>query len=318
MDGALPDAEGAVRAAHPPAFPAAWYMLAGAREVRPGRVLARSLHGHEIVLWRDASGAVRAMDGHCAHMGCHLKHGTVTPDGLRCALHHRVIGADGAFSAGGLRQRLWPVREHLGAVFVRAGRTDAPLPQPSLAASGPVVTRFLGRFTFDVPWHALIANGFDMEHLASVHRRALQAPARVETEDGWFRLSYRSRVTGRSLSDRVMKALSGNDIGATMTSVGGPLMLVESDVARPSFSILSMLPRPGGGTEITALIGQRSGRLDGPRLRLAGWLFKRFFQADVAIFDGLDWHLPARAANKADGDTARLWQYFCGLDAADG
>lgn len=309
--------------AHPPAVPVNWYMLAGSAELRPGRIITRSIAGREIVLTRFAEGGVRAFAARCAHMGCHLRHGRAEAAGLRCALHHRLIAPDGAFvgpdgrPSARLTQPSLPVREHLGGVFVWLGPAGAEteLPLPEIATQGPVMSRYVGRFDFAVPWYGLIANGFDMEHLASVHRRALREPPVIDTSvPGRFALSYRSRVIGGAPSDRLMKWLSGDSIRATMTSVNGSMMLVQSAVARPSFGLLSMLPDGRGGTQVQALFGAEGNArhpLDALRLSVTSWLFKRFFASDMAIFADLGWHPPAHRLAPADGWTQALYAFFC-------
>ena len=40
-----------------------WYVLAGSREVRPGRAFGRPVAGREVVAWRTADGALHAGPG---------------------------------------------------------------------------------------------------------------------------------------------------------------------------------------------------------------------------------------------------------------
>jgi len=326
MDGAL-HTDPVVHTQTPPAMPANWYMLAGCTELRAGRLLVRDLNGQDYVLFRSAkTGQVTVFEAHCAHMGCHLKHATPDGDGIRCALHNRLIAADGAFlgpdgaPSPTLRQRIVPVQEHLGGIFVWIGaatRTEGDLPpllSPRLMQSGLAMGRFVGSFRMRQPWYALVANGFDMEHLHSVHRRALREEVEIEDRGPHFSIAYLSRVTGTALSDRVMKWLSGDHIRAKMTALNGSLMLVESEVGRPSFFYLSMGPDHAGGTVIRALVGSGgdlSRPLDALRLRVTSWLFRRFFASDQQIFDGLDWHPPDPVLTKTDGDTQRMYRYFC-------
>ncbi|MHA6264888.1 Rieske 2Fe-2S domain-containing protein [Arenibacterium sp. CAU 1754] len=308
----------------PPALPVNWYMLAGSREVRRGRVITRSLFGQEYVLYRSpATGQVTVFAAHCAHMGCHLKHATPQEDGLRCALHHRLIGFDGAFTtpdgrkSAQLVQPRLTAREHMGGVFVWIGPrgSETPLPEPAIAGNGPVMARYVGQFEFDTSWYSLMANGLDMEHLSAVHGRVLREDPVIETGiPGRFRISYLTRVIGTSLSDRVVKWLSGDHIRASMMAVNGSMMLVESDVARPSFVILSVVPRGDGGTIARALMGSTGEiqkPLDALRMRVTSWLFKRFFEADFGIFDGLDWHPPEAALTRPDTYSQSLYRYFC-------
>ena len=81
----------------PPSVPENWYLLAPSAKVRPGAVLSTSVGGTEIVLMRSPAKTLTAYAAHCAHMGCHLRHAEVEAQGLRCALHRRLIRADGVF-----------------------------------------------------------------------------------------------------------------------------------------------------------------------------------------------------------------------------
>lgn len=306
----------------PPAQPENWYLLAASHEVRPGRVFAGSVGTTEIVLMRSGSGKVTAFAAHCAHMGCHLRHASVEPQGLRCALHRRLIGADGVFAGAQTRrlvQRSYPVVEDFGAIFVWLGQGPAPdLPRPRLAPGEAFAARPAGVYETATDWVSLLANGFDMEHLACVHRRRLIEAAEVTrpTADS-FRLSYRSQVIGTRLFDRIIKRLSANEVRASMTSWRGSFMVVESTLGRRrSFFILSMCPRPDGGTSVRSVAGvvqRRSGWLDRVRLRLTAAMFNRFLSDDFKVLDGLRWHPPADPQSPADRDLRQLAGFLSAL-----
>jgi phenylpropionate dioxygenase-like ring-hydroxylating dioxygenase large terminal subunit len=53
----------------------AWYYAAPARQLRPGRLLARVMLGEPIVLGRDQSGTVFALRDICPHRGMPLSAG---------------------------------------------------------------------------------------------------------------------------------------------------------------------------------------------------------------------------------------------------
>lgn len=307
----------------PPVVPDNWYLMATSDELRPGRLRAAAVGGTEIVLVRTAAGKLTAYAAHCAHMGCHLRHGTVEAEGLRCGLHRRLIREDGAFAesggSGSLVQTTYPVVEGYGAVFVWLGRGPAPdLPLPRLAPGESFAARPVGIFETDTDWVSLLANGFDMEHLASVHRRRLIEAAEVSrpTADS-FRLSYRSRVIGSRMQDRMVKLLSGNEVHASMTSWRGSMMFVESRLGRRrSFFVLSMCPRPEGGTSVRSVVGvlrSRRGWFEGLRLRLTAAMFRSFLSDDFQVLDGLRWHPPAGSRATSDHHLQELAGFLSGL-----
>lgn len=313
----------------PALLPRNWYMLAESREVRRGEIVARTIADREIVIFRTRSGELAAFDAHCAHMGCHLRHGAVIGETLRCGLHFRHIGRDGRFlkpdgsPSRDLVQPGYPVSERYGAVFVHlGGEPQRGLPEPDIVGAGDFIARPAGEYRTGTPWFGLIANGCDMEHLLSVHDRTLKEEAIVTYPDAWsYRIAYRTAVTGRSLADRFMKRMARDDIRASMTVISGTTMLVQSMAGPvPSIFMLSMCPQPDGGTLVRGIVGLKRGRsrsLDALKLRLAQWLFKSFLAKDFGVFEGLRWHPPAHLHSSGDRYTRQLFDYFLDLEGTE-
>jgi phenylpropionate dioxygenase-like ring-hydroxylating dioxygenase large terminal subunit len=313
-----------------PACPRNWYLLARAAELAPGAILARSVGEIDIVLYRgQRSGRATAFAAHCAHAGCHLRHGTVVGDDLRCALHHRVIRPDGKFIArdGGVLptapQLCLPTVERFGCIFVFAGRVATfDLPIPEICADGPVTTRALPPRSFALPWSTLISNGMDIDHLQAVHDRRLREPPTFRAiGEHSVCLSYCAGVTGNHLSDRVMKWFSNDEIRASITCVGGSMMLVESRVGRHrTFVMLSMCPDRAAGSTVRAVVGVAGApdRLGAwMSAALAAWLFQAFLEKDVGILQQMDWHEPAVEITRGDALMVRLCNFFRGLPEFD-
>jgi len=313
-----------------PACPQNWYLVARSAELSRGAILTRALGRIEIVLFRGQdSGRLSAFAALCAHAGCHLRHGTVVGDNLRCALHHRVITPDGTFTGkdggpvAGMAQFSLPVVERFGCIFVFAGREATfDLPMPDICARGPVTTRTLPSQTFALPWSTLTSNGMDVDHLQAVHDRKLREPPTFERMDAHrVKLSYRARVTGDHLSDHVMKWLSNDEIRTSITCVAGSMMLVESEVGRRStFVILSMCPAGSAGSAIRAVVGvpsapnQATAKISAT---LAAWLFHAFLKKDVGILQQMEWHEPSVETTPGDALMRRLCQFFRALPAFD-
>ncbi len=136
-----------------------------------------------------------------------------------------------------------------------------------------------------------MVNGFDMLHLASVHHRELVEPPVVErTADGALRLEYVSRVTGHGASDRVMKAISGNEIRVRQTCYG-PTVVVEADLGRTrSCAVLGMLPG-ADGVQAFGAFGVPRGALSSLRAHLARWLYTAFLRRDFRVIEGMQLRL---------------------------
>src|SRR5262249_5360671 len=151
-------------------------------------------------------------------------------------------------------------------------------PEPEICAAGPVTTRTLPAQSFPLAWSTLTSNGMDIDHLQAVHDRRMREPPTLRQIDTHrVRLDYCAAVTGRHLSDRVMKWISNDEIRASITCVGGSMMLVESRVGRRrTFVILSMCPDARGGSTARAVVGvlgapdRIAARISA---RMAAWLF---------------------------------------------
>ncbi len=320
------DDAGAVPSVIGPACPQNWYLVARRAELSAGAILTRPLGSIEIVLYRGRdNGRAVAFAAHCAHAGCHLRHGTVVGDNLRCGLHHRVIAPGGQFIAAdgtalaGTRQLCLPVIERFGCVFVFAGaQATFDLPTPEICTLGPVTTRALAPQTFPLPWSTLTSNGMDIDHLQAVHDRELIEPAVFQRIDEHrVRLSYRARVTGSHLSDRMMKWLSNDEIHTSITCVAGSMMLVDSAVGRHRTFIILSMSSVGRGTSSARAVAGVMGAPEraGARLSvaLAAWLFHAFLAKDVGVLQEMNWREPDVEITPGDASMRGLCRFFRSL-----
>lgn len=271
-----------------PEWPQGWYAVARARDVRPGELVHGELAKRPFVVFRTARGKLVALDAHCPHMGAHLRHGRVVGERLRCALHHFHFDTEGQPDAAACASaRRWRVEEHLGLLFLQLGDHDpGPLPTPDRAQDYVWTTSRPMELTAD--WRAMVVNGFDMAHLAAVHRRELLEPARVAIEEGGsrIRLRYTSRVTGRGISDRVMKWLARDRIRVQQTC-HGTVMVVESDLGRTQSTAVLALRPLGARVRAFAAFGVRPGPFSAARLMLTRWLFTAFLRRDFSVVEDM-------------------------------
>lgn len=313
----------------PPDLPKNWYAVATLKELKKGASLVREIGGIELVVFRTHSGTVSAFKAHCAHMGCHLRHADVIDETLRCALHNRRISPEGQFLGPGgapyenLKQTIYPVEVAYGAVFVFLGGTPGgPVARPDNIEPDQLLMKPAGQFVSDANWYGMVANGFDMEHLLSVHKRRLKEDAVISQPDPLsYRLSYRTEVTGTSLADRLIKWMSNNDVRASMTAVRGTTMIVQSEAGLvPTTFLLSLCPDSAGGTLVRGFVGLKKGRfawLDACKLFMAKWLFKDFLAKDFEIFKSLNWHPPQDEHTDGDVLSNRFYNYFLSLENVD-
>jgi renierapurpurin 18,18'-hydroxylase len=126
--------------------PRHWYVVARSQEVGQGagaKPLGITLWHQAIVLFRDSSGQVQALEDRCPHRQVKLSHGKVTGDQLECAYHGWCFDGTGACVAvpylterqklPSARLRRYPVIEQDGFIWLFPGDrlSDGPSDEPS-------------------------------------------------------------------------------------------------------------------------------------------------------------------------------------------
>jgi phenylpropionate dioxygenase-like ring-hydroxylating dioxygenase large terminal subunit len=140
----------------------------------PKRVL---LFGAPVVLVRDRSGVVLAMEDRCPHRGAPLSAGRLGSEGLVCPYHGWTFGAEGRCTAMpgaadskpivDVRVPSLRVVERDGLVWVADAATN-PLPQRILAVD-PAQRRFLWQTRWAAPILEAQENFLDALHTHTVH-----------------------------------------------------------------------------------------------------------------------------------------------------
>lgn len=72
-----------------------WFPVEFSRNLLPGQVLQSTLLGHELALWRSASGAMEVWENRCPHRSVRLSLGFVVGEELVCRYHGWRYGRDG-------------------------------------------------------------------------------------------------------------------------------------------------------------------------------------------------------------------------------
>jgi aminopyrrolnitrin oxygenase len=295
-------------------------MVCPSGELRRGAIRRFELGGERIVLFRGRdTGVVHALPKHCEHQGVDLAHGSVVGDRLRCPLHHweysnrceRIPGS-AAMPRSFAR---YAVAERFGMIFLHLGAGPA-----ASIAGFSVDDRDLafhaGRpVSLDCPWYVPVANAFDMIHLRTVHRRELTSEVDFSCPDpATFLVRYSTSVLGNGWSDRAMRALSGNDIRVTITSRGGTLLMVESEIRRwRGYLLVSMRPTANGVSllPLFAVPRTKSG-LHALYVRVSAALFTAFLSRDLHALDGIRFPT-AGFRGGHDPVLGACYDYLCGL-----
>ncbi|MER2251101.1 Rieske (2Fe-2S) protein [Methylorubrum podarium] len=111
--------------------PDGWYAVALGADIEPSTSAGTRLFGHELVVWRDAAGAVHVWEDRCPHRGMRLSFGFVRGDHIACLYHGwrydaagqcRYIPAHPDLEVSPMiRTRTYPCRERAGLIWVRWG-----------------------------------------------------------------------------------------------------------------------------------------------------------------------------------------------------
>jgi hypothetical protein len=162
-----------------------WFVIAGSREIRPGRAFGRIVGGREVVAWRDTDGTLRAGPGACPHLGAALCDAPVHDGRLICRWHGLDLGAEGRPG-----WRTFPAHDDGVLAWVRlatAGEaaTAAPVlgPRPDPGRSVAAVATTIGRCEpEDVvanrldPWHGAWLHPYSFAELSVLSAPPLECP----------------------------------------------------------------------------------------------------------------------------------------------
>ncbi len=149
-----------------------------------------TLLGEPVAIWRDSSGAARAMRDICIHRGTALSLGWVDGDQLVCPYHGWRYGADGRCTAipqladpsrvpGKARVSAYRCQERYGIIWVALDEPRWPLPAvPELEHSEVWQTVPCGPFRWRSDASRQVENFTDFGHFPWVHPGLLGDPER--------------------------------------------------------------------------------------------------------------------------------------------
>ncbi|MCI4042020.1 Rieske 2Fe-2S domain-containing protein [Streptomyces sp. TRM75563] len=213
-------------------YPSGWSALAFSHELRPGAVLTRTLAGQDVVLYRTATGVLRAVRPYCPHLGAHLGLAKVEGEDLTCPFHFFSFGPDGACVRTGYgtpppRSPLTqlPVHEVNGGVFVwrhHDGRgPDWSVPQWHEIGHRPART---AAWELAGNVQEVIENAVDLGHFATLHGWAkAEIDGPVVYDGAEFRVSMRAHESAPLVGDFTVDAqVHGHGLGCLHADVHTP------------------------------------------------------------------------------------------------
>jgi len=182
-----------------------WYVAADSAEIGAG-LLARTLLGRPVVLYRQRSGAIAALDDRCPHRSFPLSQGTVSDDQVVCGYHGMTFAADGRCVRVPSQQNVpydarvtsFPVREEKPFVWLWLGD-----PGRAAFADPPALpwlqderwTTFGETFQVEANYMLLHENALDLTHFPYVHPESspvgyLKTPPQLQIEVSETSVSY--------------------------------------------------------------------------------------------------------------------------------
>ncbi|WST71492.1 Rieske (2Fe-2S) protein [Streptomyces uncialis] len=265
-----------------------WYVVGASRDVPRDRPLGRTVEGAEIVVWRDATGGLRAGPGACPHLGAPLKDSPVRCGTLVCHWHGMAL--DGRPFAGWAP---YPAHDDGVLVWVRLDQvggepaTERPVvpPRPDLARGVvDAVYTAVGRCEPE----DIVANRLDPWHGAWFHPYSfvdltvVSAPADGAAEDDdAFVVDVSFKVAGRAVvpvraeftapepRTVVMHIVRGEGRGSVVESHATPLGADAAGVPRTAVveAVIAASDRAGFGVAravapvLRPLVRRAAGRL---------------------------------------------------------
>lgn len=286
-------------------WPASWYLFGAISDIAQQPV-TRELLGKRLVAFRSSEHEFAVLDAQCSHMSADLGRGCVVQGRLRCPYHHWEYDRQGRCVIIPTQPRVptqaqvtsFPCEVRHGYLFFFNGHKPyVPLPFfPGMSPDELVASPHLFPLRFDLPWYFLPGNAFDGQHFASVHDRRLLSPLEVDSPEPMARrVRFRAEVLGDSIFDRLLRRFVGREVRISITSHGGPYVLVKGEFARATSYILvacRSVSEFESVAEVVVFAPRRRSRLaqllwQPVTLALRRWFTRGFMSDDAQRLSGL-------------------------------
>jgi 3-ketosteroid 9alpha-monooxygenase subunit A len=226
-------------------FARGWYCIAESADVSANMMIPVTYLGQQLIVYRDGSGAARAADAYCPHLGAHLAShdGCLTEGQIVCPFHKwRFDAASGKCTSipytnivpPQAKLTLYPVREIAGMVLMwwhpEGVAPDFEPYDPSGVTepdSGWLRAGDYNRVSF-APFRDLFENLFDTAHVQQLHNSTVMPSIEKVT-----RIDYGLRVDYGTTLDSPMPVTS-------MTGHFSGLGLMTQIIEGESFGMIQM------------------------------------------------------------------------------
>jgi phenylpropionate dioxygenase-like ring-hydroxylating dioxygenase large terminal subunit len=168
-----------------------WYAAIWADDLKD-RPIGRIFLNDKVVLFRNASGEVAALEDCCCHRAAPLSKGELSGDYLMCGYHGLKFDINGqcvevpgqSMIPRGAKVRSYPVHEKWGVVWIWMGepaKADAAKVPQLPWLSDPKWTATPGYIRLNSNYQFLIDNLLDLTHVTYVHKNTLAGDPREAT-----------------------------------------------------------------------------------------------------------------------------------------
>jgi nitrite reductase/ring-hydroxylating ferredoxin subunit len=158
-----------------------WQPVALTADLPPGAPpLGVRIMGQDVVLFRDDSGRVGALDRKCIHRCADLVLGRIENGGIRCPYHGWLFNTDGRVldqpaevsptAKHRLRTRAYLIHEAAGAFWIYLGEGQPPLFPAYPPLKGSDQYRYTCRWFGDCNWLQASEGNIDPAHTSYLHR----------------------------------------------------------------------------------------------------------------------------------------------------
>jgi vanillate O-demethylase monooxygenase subunit len=183
-----------------------WYVFGWIHELdRAGGIVGQVLLELPVVVWRDESGELHAMEDRCPHRHAPLSLGRVEGKRLRCMYHGLAIDTQGVAVEMALMDqppkcgvRTYPVRARDSWIWIWMGdpdKADETLIPEAFGLDNPDRPMASNSIEYDAHYQLVHDNLCDLSHVDFVHETTLKVATGVD----WSASAPRVRTSARSI-----------------------------------------------------------------------------------------------------------------------
>lgn len=282
-----------------------WYIIALSNELQPNTVLARTILGEWLAVFRAENGKAVALRDRCMHRNSRLSCGKVNQGKIQCAYHGWIYNETGKVTAipsegkdfkllANRRTKSYQTIERDGYVYVRL--TDnpseefAPFSMPYYGKSGWETVRVINRFRNNVTNCA--ENFIDIPHTAFVHPGVFRTSRQqliemtVERRHGSTLVEYRNENTNLGWYSRFLN-WEKSEIRHTDSFYMPNITSVEYDMGthRRLFITSQSIPETENSTLVYTDVTYNYGIWNKIARPIVRWTAQHIISQDIKILD---------------------------------